>query len=100
MSDPERGDLIQVDWVDIFEDPAGDPHSAELLRRTSFGLFWDRRDDDGIPVLVTTTTLDPHDSGQQGYCIYPSACVTRIKVIKRKRRQPRKSSADNGASKP
>ena len=91
MVEPERGDLIQVDWVDIVEDPVGDPADAELRRRTSYGLFWDRRDDAGVSVLVTTTTMDPDDSSQQGYCIYPSACVTRIKIIKRKRRASRKN---------
>lgn len=100
MSDPERGDLVQVDWVDIYEDPAGDPDDAELMRRTSFGMFWDRRDDNGVPVLVTTTTLDPNGSAQQGYCVYPTACVVAIKVVKRKRRQRKPKPQPTGDPSP
>jgi hypothetical protein len=83
---PERGDLVQIDWVDIYEDPTGDPNKAALKRRTSYALFWDRREDtDGIEVIVTTTTIDDDAPSQQGYCIYPAACVLALKVIKRSR---------------
>ncbi len=82
---PSRGDLVQLDWVDIYEDPTGDPSKAALKRRTSFAVFWDRRQDQGIDVIVTTTTLDDDASTQQGFCIYPQACVVALKVIKRAR---------------
>ena len=92
---PERGDLVQVDWVDIYEDATGDPRGARLARRTSFALFWAKEIDDGTPVLVTTTTID-HDGadGQQGFCIYPEACVKRLKVVKRARRARKGKSSD------
>ncbi|MCU0242494.1 MAG: hypothetical protein MUF51_08735, partial [Vicinamibacteria bacterium] len=68
------------------EDPTGDPDKAALKRRTSYALFWDRRTDaSGVEVIVTTTTIDDDASTQQGYCIYPSACVLDLKVIKRAR---------------
>ncbi len=83
---PARGDLLQLDWVDIFEDPTGDPNKAALKRRTSFALFWERREDpSGLDVIVTTTTIDEDLYAQQGYCIYPEACVIALKVIKRAR---------------
>jgi hypothetical protein len=86
---PVRGDLVQIDWVDIFEDPTGDPDKAGLKRRTSYAVFWDRRQDpNGIDVIVTTTTIDEDVAAQQGYCIYPAACVVGLKVIKRARRTP------------
>lgn len=90
MRDPERGDLCEIAWVDIQEDVTGDPGAAILARRTSYGLFWERREDSGVPVLITTTTLDEDLAGQNGYCCYPSACITRLKVIKRARRAPRR----------
>lgn len=81
-----RGDLVQVDWVDIYEDPVGDPEKAQLKRRISYALFWDRRvDSTGVDVIVTTTTIDDDASSQQGYCIYPAACVLSLQVIKRAR---------------
>jgi hypothetical protein len=84
---PARGDLIQLDWVDIYEDPTGDPGKAVLKRRTSYAIFWDRRQDpSGLEVIVTTTTLDDDVTAQQGYCIYPAACVMALKVIKRSRK--------------
>lgn len=85
---PEKGDLVRVEWVDIFEHVNGDPDDAHLAKRTSFGLFWSFIDDDGVECLVTTTTIDGEDQtpGQNGYCIYPRGCVKELKVIKRARR--------------
>jgi hypothetical protein len=84
---PSRGDLVQIDWVDIYEDPTGDPEKATLKKRTSYAIFWDRRaDTNGIEVVVTTTTIDDDATTQQGYCIYPAACILNLKVIKRARR--------------
>lgn len=83
---PQRGDLIQVDWVDIAEDPVGDPNKAQLARRTSYGLFWEIRQDGAQEVLVTTTTVDKGIYAEQsGYCIYPFACVVKMSVIKKRK---------------
>lgn len=91
MTDLLRGDVICVEWVDILEDPKGDPDLARLAVRKSYGLFWERRaDPSGLPCFVTTTTLDSDDATQQGYCIYPEACIRSVKVIKRVRRKKAK----------
>jgi hypothetical protein len=87
---PGRGDLVEVRWVDILEDGSGNPETARLARRTSFGLFWDRRQDAGIDVVVTTTTLDADGPQQAGYCIYPAACVVSMKVVRRARKPRRR----------
>jgi hypothetical protein len=85
----ERGDLCEIHWVDINEEPVGDPNKAGLSHRVSYGLYWSHIEEQGIPCIVTTTTTDPSDlSGQQGYCIYPEACVTSLTVV-RKARKPR-----------
>lgn len=86
---PGRGDLIEVHWVDISDDATGNPEAAKLSYRTSYGLFWDQRIelDAGMEVLVTTTTLDPDGPEQQGYCIYPAACVRKITIVRRARRR-------------
>jgi hypothetical protein len=82
-----RGDIVQIDWVDIYEDPIGDPEKATLKRRKSYAVFWDRRQDvSGTEVIVTTTTIDEDVPAQQGFCIYPAACVLGMRVIKRARR--------------
>lgn len=87
MRDPERGDVVCVSWVDIYEDATGNPDAAKLARRTSYGLYWDRRQDDGLDVIVTTTTIDTDGPQQQGFCVYPAACVRTLKIIKRARRK-------------
>ena len=84
---PARGDLVEVTWVDINEEPVGDPDAAKLARRTSYGLFWCERQDTGLPVLVTTTTRDDGPAHQSGYCIYPTACVVKLTVVKRARKR-------------
>jgi tRNA(Ile)-lysidine synthase TilS/MesJ len=81
-----RGDLISIDWVDIYENSVADPNTATLARRTSYGLFWEQKEDKGVPVIVTTTTIDD-DSSQSGFCIYPLGCIVAIKIEKRKRRK-------------
>ena len=91
-----KGDLLQIDWVDIFENSVGDPRTAKLARRTSFGLLWEVGEDDGVPVIVTTTTIDK-DPGQEGFCIYPTSCVTEVQVVK-KARKPRKASRSSSPS--
>lgn len=87
IEDLLRGDLIAVDWLDICEDPVGNPADARLARRSSYGIFWERRIDEDVPVLITTTTLDETGPEMQGYCIYPEACVSRVRIIKKKRRK-------------
>lgn len=81
----QRGDFIEVTWADILEDPVGDPEKAELAIRKTLAIYWDERVSEGVPSLVTTTTLDADGSHQQGFCIYPRACVLKVELIKRKK---------------
>ena len=81
-----RGDVLRVEWVDIAEDPLGNPALASLARRASYGLYWGLQESHGLPCLVTTTTVDHDVSGQNGYVIYPLGCVRGVEVIKRTRR--------------
>jgi hypothetical protein len=83
---PERGDLVEVKWADIYEDSTGDPDKAALAVRTSYGLFWGRSESAGIETVVTTTTQDDDTVGQSGFCCYPSECVIRLTVVRRKQR--------------
>jgi hypothetical protein len=84
--DLARGDLLRVEWVDIAEDPVGNPVVAQLARRTSYGLFWAFQESLGVPCVVTTTTVDHDVQGQNGYTIYPLGCIRNLTVIKRVRR--------------
>lgn len=86
LDPPLRGDLVEVHWRDIYEDVQGDPAKAVLYKRVSVGFFWEEKLDDGIPVIVTTTTIDK-DSADSGYVIYPKCCIVEMRVIKRKRRK-------------
>lgn len=89
IAEPARGDLIEVHWVDIYEDSVGDPRTAKLARRISIGYFWEKRLDGSIPVLVTTITLEQgsEDVSVSGYTVYPESCVLRVKMVRRKRRK-------------
>lgn len=98
-----RGDLLRVEWVDIAEDPVGNPANAQLARRTSYGLFWGLQQSHEVSCLVTTTTVDLDVADQSGYVIYPIACVRKITVIKRARRPrapKRKRSSGQPAAPP
>lgn len=90
--EPERGDLIEVSWVDIVEACVDNPDDAALARRLTVGYFWAHKDDRGVPVLVTTATKDTDGHEQSGYCVYPRACVTAVRVIKRARRARKKAA--------
>lgn len=90
-----RGDLIEVHWLDIFEDSVGNPDEAEVAPRISVGYFWERKETKGVRVFVTTTTIDREDTSQNGYCAYPEVVITRIKSIRRKRRPRKKKQEGN-----
>lgn len=93
-----RGDVLRVEWVDIAEDPLGNPALASLARRASYGLYWGLQESHGLLCLVTTTTVDHDVQGQNGYVIYPLGCVRGVEVIKRTRRPrpARKKAAPAG----
>lgn len=76
---PARGDVVKVTWVDIYEDATGNPDTAKFIERVSYGLLWVYDEEK----LVTTTTIDPDDHYQQGWCCYPRGVVRNIEVIKR-----------------
>lgn len=89
-----------MEWVDVIENPVGDPEKAELAKRVSYGLYWGTRTSRGIECLVTTTTIDEgEDSGQCGYCIYPKGWVLSVQVVKRARRaRGRKKDGGDGST--
>lgn len=84
-SNLNRGDHIEVDWLDIYADPTGDPRLAKLARQNEAGRFWELREDSGVRVLVTSTSKD-EGSLQEGYTIYPICVVTKITLVKRARK--------------
>lgn len=88
---PLRGDLIEIHWYDVLEDNVGDPHTASLARRVSIGYFWEEKVDRGVPSLVTTSTVEKSEISNSGYCIYPMSLVSKINVIRRKRRKKEKN---------
>lgn len=78
-----RGDLIEVTWLDIFEDSIGNPDKAEVAHRVSFGLYWAQITQHDHPILITTTTIDNKDDASSGFCAYPLGVVISLKIIKR-----------------
>lgn len=80
---PTRGDLVKITWLDIIEDPGGDPETCKLAERTSFGLWWADEIRAGRETIITTTTIDRDSSHQSGYCAYPKGCVVGVEVMKR-----------------
>jgi len=88
-----RGDLVEVHWVDITEDPVGDPSKAELPLQINIGYFYEKKMSRDMPIIVTTTSVISDD--QSGYAVYPECIVVRIKMIRKKRRPKKKSEAGN-----
>lgn len=89
----EKGDLIEVHWLDTAEDNVGDPADAEIALRISIGYFLQKKISHGVPCIVTTTTLDSGISlNQCGWCIYPEGNILEAKLIKRKRRSRAKKT--------
>lgn len=81
----EQGDIIEVHWWDIMEDPTGNPNKPAMVERATIARFWNWTSQSGTDWLVTTTTLDPDGPEQQGYCVYPKGCIKSIEVPRKKR---------------
>jgi len=90
---PLKGDLVEVQWFDIMEDSTGEADRAALAHRVSIGYFWEEKLDHGIPCVVTTSTTEKGDVVNSGYCIYPKANITKLSVIRRKRRKKMKDGS-------
>ena len=90
---PLKGDLVEVHWHDIMEDNTGEPDKASLARRVSIGYFWEEKLDKGIPCVVTTSTVERDEIVNSGYCIYPKSNITKLSVIRRKRRKKEKNGS-------
>jgi len=80
-----RGDLIEVKWLDIFEDPVGNPDAASVATRLSIGYFWGLAESAGVTAFVTTTTIDNVDEGTNGYCCYPLSIIVSLKLVRKGR---------------
>lgn len=93
-----RGDIIQIDWVDIHEDPTGNPDKADLAKRRSWGQFWGFKKDRGLDCLVTTSTMEMDATGydQSGFCIYPIDCILDAIILKKVRRKRLLKSPEEG----
>ena len=81
-----QGDLVEVHWIDATEESTGDVDAAVAVERVSYGIFWVLKDQDGCPLLVTTTTIDRAKLGQSGYCAYPLGMIRQVKLIRRGRK--------------
>jgi hypothetical protein len=77
----KRGDLIEIRWWDITEDPVGNPARAVLPVRHSVGYFWGCNKHD----FITTMTMDEDVADQSGYAIYPVGVIAGVNIVKRGR---------------
>ena len=79
----KRGDRVDVFWVDLCEDPNGDPRKAGLWERgPTTARFWGSTNSHGMRCGVFSSTYEPKDPSQQGYFILPWRLV--LKVSKKK----------------
>jgi len=85
--DPKTGDLVEIQWVDVYEDPVGSPAEALPCLRISYGIYFAKREMEvggwKLPFIITTTTLDETGPQQSGYCIYPEGVVLDVKVVRK-----------------
>jgi hypothetical protein len=92
-----KGAVLRVHWFDIYENPVGDTTKADVVTRTTYGVFWEVKPSPsvGVDCLVTTTTEDPDGPSEQGFTIYPLSIVLRLEVIHRPRAKKKKESPSN-----
>lgn len=77
----QRMDRLELVWLDIQESPTGDTKDACLAHRTTIGYFWEYKDDQGIPCLVTTTTYDLDGTHNQGWTCYPMSVILSLRKM-------------------
>jgi hypothetical protein len=78
---------VELEWLDIVEDPVGDPRDARPAHRVTIGYWvgWRTiKGEDGkdVRMAVTTTTKDDLQS-QSGWCCYPAGVVRCIWPLRR-----------------
>lgn len=82
----ERGDRLEITWVDVVESPVGDTGEASLIERTTIGYFWEYKASFKVNCMVLTTTLDTDGSHQQGWLCLPQSLITSARRLPRPRK--------------
>jgi 5-methylcytosine-specific restriction endonuclease McrA len=79
------GDLIQIVWADVLEDPTGPVEEAKVATRTTYGVFCHRKRGMGgaPPYLVVSNTLDDPETGNQsGWTAFPEGMLLSVKFVR------------------
>lgn len=78
---------MEVEWLDIVEDPVGDPRDARPAERLTIGYWVGYRgivtkSGEKVRVAVTTTTKE-EPASQSGWCCYPAGAIKRMWPLRR-----------------
>ena len=76
------GALVRTQWLDIVEDPTGNPEKSSVVRRNTYGLFHSLRKGPEGYILTLTFTRDPDGSEQSGWICFPLSVIKELEVIK------------------
>lgn len=97
LPDMRRGDVVALSWADICASETGDTSKAAVVIRDTIAYFWERKDSEGFPCVVITSTLDNDGShDQQGWTCIMECVIVEATVIKRGRKRaakPKKAKA-------
>lgn len=73
--------IVEVGWIDICEEPTGDPRNSYVVLRHTLGRVWDVKRKKGSELITLTFTMDPDGPDQSGWICIPACVVKDLKVI-------------------
>lgn len=78
---PKAGDMVLVEWQDIYENPTGSTASAKPARLISLAYFVEWRGRGQQRQLITTNCFDLDTNEPFGCCSYPAGVVISITLV-------------------
>lgn len=81
----QRGDLVMIEWVDILQDPAADPETADLATWHTPGFWYGAETRKGVDCIIAMGSViigDKNLQDQTGWICIPRVCVKSVKRLK------------------
>lgn len=82
MKPLDRGDRVEIEWLDIYQSPNDPPENAQLFVQHQIGFWWGEKESEGIPCTVITQYSNS-ESSQDGFTCIPSALVRSVRKLRK-----------------
>ena len=78
-----RGELVLIEWVDIQQDPAADPETADLATWHTPGYWYGSETRKGVECVVAMGSMIVGDKAhhQNGWICIPRVCVKSVRRL-------------------